>query len=413
MVLLGEGIENEDGPEEPDLMLPAQDRLWRHPAERGAEQAAANLAARRTHGRSWPTTVMAFFAGALVVALAWMLTDDGEQATIEEVRVNEITPEEVAFDGTLSFDDWVNDVSQLNSQSVVALHLGDDAPVETVQAILLRDDGHVITSAHAIMGVENITAQFPGGTEPAQLIASDAVSGIAVLKINSPNLPPPTFGDESQVLVRDRLVALAQHTSDSDSATAQSIDLIGTDQVTLMSSGHLLSGAFRLDEELGADWAGSAILSEDGGIVGMAVTARDGTQFAIPIDAARSAASQLISTGVVEHKAYLGVDRSPLSENLKEERLILGGVLLTRVWDQTPAARAGLVAGDVIIRAGSVNVLDRTDLAEALALLEPGSTMDITFSRGTTLVPSGVEGEPLVPQAELLTTTVILAARPS
>ena len=178
---MGEGFEEEDGPIEPDVLLPAQDRLWRHPAERGAEQAAANLAARRTHGRSWPSMFVSFVAGCCVVGIAWMLTDTDEPARIEEVLVNEIIPEEVAFEGPLSFDDWVNDVAQLNRTSVVALHLGGDASQEVVQAILLRDDGHLMTSAQAIAGAEDITAEFPGGSGPAELLASDAVSGIAVL----------------------------------------------------------------------------------------------------------------------------------------------------------------------------------------------------------------------------------------
>ena len=182
---MGEGIEDEYGPLEPDALLPAPDRLWRHPAERGAEQAAANLAARRVYGRRWPSMFMSFVAGCCVVGLAWMLADNKEQATINEVSVNEVIPGEVTFEGTLSLVDWVDDVSQLNRTSIVALHLGGDAPQEHAQAILLRDDGHLITSAHAIAGAEDITAELPSGPLPAQMIGSDAVSGIAVLKILS------------------------------------------------------------------------------------------------------------------------------------------------------------------------------------------------------------------------------------
>lgn len=409
---MGEGFEDTDGPIGPDALLPAQDRLWRHPAERGAEQAAANLAARRTHGRSWPAMMMSFVAGCCVVGIAWMLSNTDEPATIEEVLVNEIIPEEVAFEGTLSFDDWVNDVAELNRMSVVTLHLGGEANQEIAQAILLRDDGHLMTSAQAIAGAEDITAQFPGGSGPAELLASDAVSGVAVLKINSPGLLPPTFGNESEVLVQDRLVALAHSTNDAEPAPL-GVELVGTNQVAMTTSGHLLSGAFRLDEDLDEEWSGSAILSEDGGIVAMAVSSRNGNTYAIPIAEARDAANQLISTGTVEHKSFLGVERSPLSDNLKESRGLLGGVLLTRVWGETPAARAGLVAGDIITRAGSVNVLDRTDLGEALALHEPGSIIEITVARATNRIDSAVTTEVAGTQSELITTTVILGARPS
>ena len=125
---------------------------------------------------------MSFVAGCCVVGLAWMLADNDPQAPIEQVSVQEITPsEEVTFAGPLSFDDWVDEVSQLNKTSVVSLHLGGDLPEDHVQAVLLRDDGHLITSAHAISGAQDITAEFPGGRLPALMIGSDAVSGIAVL----------------------------------------------------------------------------------------------------------------------------------------------------------------------------------------------------------------------------------------
>ena len=410
---VGEGYESENGPLEPDALLPAQDRLWRHPAERGAEQAAANLAARQSQGRSWPALVMSFLAGCCAVGLAWMLADNDEPAPIEQVSIQEIIPEQPAFEGTLSFDDWVDQVSQLNKTSVVALHLGGDASHDVAQAVLLRDDGHLMTSAHAIVGAEDITAEFPGGRLPAQLIGSDPVSGVAVLKINSPNLSPPTFGDESQVVVRDRLVALSYTTSEPEAAIA--VDLIDKNYVTTVDNGDLLSELHRLSDDLSPEWAGSAILSDDGGIVAMAITGRDGSPFAIPIDAARSAADQIISNGEVEHKAWLGVNTAPaLSEALQEQRGLSGGVLISKVWGETPAARAGLRAGDVITRAGSVNVLGRTDLGEALATLEAGEPIEITYSRVTEQAgDTNVLRDPNDVESELFTTMVIIGARPA
>ncbi len=369
---------------------------------------------------------MAFVAGCCVVGLAWMLVDNNQQATIEEVLVNEITPSEVNFEGPLSFDDWVNEVSELNRSSVVALHLVGDSSNDIAQAILLRDDGHLVTSSHAIERADEITAEFAGGQLPAQLIGADTVSGIAVLKINSPNLPPPTFGDESQVLVRDRLVALAHSVDGDDSALA--VDLLGEGHVATSISGTPLSNLYSLSDDLNETWAGSALLSEEGGIVAMAVHANDGS-YAVPITLARRVANQLIADGTANHKAWLGVETSAaLSDDLKEDRGLRGGLLLTRVWDETPAARAGLVAGDIITRAGSVNVLDRTDFLEALAALEPGDTLEIAYSRAQPIVEvnnslsqatstsavadgSGIEDLD-ADERGLLTTTVVLGARP-
>ena len=100
-----------------------------------------------------------------------------------------------------------------------------------------------------------------------------------------------------------------------------------------------------------------------------------------------------------------------MTQGLQEQRGVTGGRLVTRVWSETAAARAGLVAGDVITRAGSVNVRSGTDLREALATLEPGDNIEITYSRvtGTT----GALRDPGDVESELFTTIVTVGAIPS
>jgi S1-C subfamily serine protease len=415
MVTVGEGIE-EDGPFEGELR-PAQDRLWRHPAERGAEQAAANLAARRVYGRRWPSMLMSFIAGCTVVGLAWLLQEE-PPAQITESLIQEVTPTTQNLpEGALSLDEWANDVSDIfNRNSVVGLLLGGEPRHDMAQAILLADDGYLITSAHSLIGADDITAALPGDRSTiARIIASDFVSGIAVLKINTPDLPPPTFADDSQVLVGENVVALAHHGVSTDSL-ARTVSVLGDDQVTPLPNDDLLSGLFRLSDDLDSEWAGSAILEENGGIVAMAVEGRKGNHYAIPIGLARDIAQELISSGSIDHKAWLGVEMSPfLSDGIKAERDLLGGVLIKRVWDETPAARAGLVAGDIIISAGPVNVIDRTDLRELLATVGPSDSVEFRFSRGTTPLvgPDGTTPEPGQIRSEILTTTVVLGARPA
>lgn len=399
-------------------MMPASDRLWRHPAERGAEQAAANLAARRVYGRRWPSMLMSFIAGCTVVGTAWLFQDEPPQPAPLPPTVLEVeAATTVAFGDPLALNEWPDEVAQLNQTSVVGLRIGGDAPHEMAQAILLADDGHLVTSAHALIGAdpERITALLSTGEpEPARLIAIDAVSGIAVLKINSPELPPPTYGDEAQVLAGDQLIALARHSSEGGSL-ARIVGLLGKGHVASLPNDDLLSGLFRLSDDLDESWSGAAILDEDGAIVAMAVESRYG-HYAIPAKLAREVAQELITTGAIDHKAWLGVDGLvELSDGIKQERNLLGGLLILRVWDETPAARAGLVAGDIIVGAGSVNVLDRTDLRLVMATLNPGDTIEIRYSRGrpTTTNPDETTPEPGELPGEIFTTVVTVGAAPN
>lgn len=404
-----EGLEsNEPFGEQPPQ---AQDRLWRHPAEHGAAQAEANLAARQTMTRNWPSLVMSFIAGGALVGLAWILQDSA-QAPIEESTTVEIAAQEVTDVGPLSFDAWADDVAQLNRHSVVGLRLGGSPQHSEAQAIRLGTNGYLITSAHALAGAEDIGVLLSDGspTTPAQILGSDPVSGVAVLKINATNLDPPTFADDSEVAARDRLVALAQSSEDSVSR-ARAVDVLGDDQVAPLPDRSLLSGLFRLSADLDDPWSGAAVLEENGGIVAMTVEARNGSHYAIPVSTARKVAQELIDTGTASHRAWLGVEMDDLSEGIMAERELLGGVLMSRVWDETPAARGGLVAGDIIIGIDDANILDPLDLQLHLGTLSPGDSVDIHYSRVEFRPQSGA-GE-LDLSGDTFTTTVTVGARTS
>ncbi len=359
---------------------------------------------------------MSFIAGCTIVGLAWLMQEE-PQATIDEYVVHEIdAPAPSLPEGPLSFDEWANDIAETNRHAVVGLLLDGEPEHQIAQGILLSTDGHIMTSAHALVDAVNITARVPGldRPAPAPIVASDPVSGIAVLKINAPDLPPPIFDNTSSVRLSDVLVALAHSADDSDSL-ARTVSVLGVDQVISTPQGDLLSGLYRLSNDLDAEWAGSAVLEDSGGIVAMTVENRDGGHHAIPIAQARRWAQQLIDTGTISHKAWLGIDRSPITNELLERRQLLGGVLVQRVWNETPAARGGLVAGDIIVGAGPVNVLDMQDLVEYLGTLSPGDPMELRFSRttGSGVGPDATDPAPEDIDDEIMTTTVIVGARPA
>lgn len=355
---------------------------------------------------------MSFIAGATMVGAVWLVSDT-PQPTIEVITQNVISPAAapaVEVNGPIGFDEWAEQISAPNHSSVVGLHLGGEAPTDMAQAMLFRDDGHLITSAHAIAGASDITAVLhDGSATPAQLVAADPVSGVAVIKIASPELPPPTYSD-GRVAPRDRLVGIAGHSGD-DGPLVRAVEVVDDDQVAVLPSGDLLSGLFRLSNELDPSWAGAPIVDENGGIVAMAVTSVDGTNYAIPTTLASDVSADLIRDGHTDHVAWLGVHLAPggLTEQLKAERDLRGGALLTRVWNHTPAARGGLSAGDVIVRFDSVNVLENTDLFAALRSASPGDVVEVRYSRRTF---NG--SDPLEPpdKVDVFTTTVVLGAQP-
>ncbi|MGI9606758.1 MAG: S1C family serine protease [Acidimicrobiales bacterium] len=409
---MGEGRYDDD-PDDSGELVPAPDRLWRHPAELGAEQAAANLAARRALGRRWPSMTVSFIAGATLVALAWIFTgNEPSPDTSASVEVVDV-PTVPVIEGPPGFDEWANAIAENHRGSVVALHMEGDMEWPRANAILYDTGGFLLTSAHAIDGANIIFAKLSTGLEvPAEVIASDEVSGVAVLKVPSPELDPPTFSP-GNVAPLDRLVGLAAHTDD-EGALVRGVQILGEEHVASLPNGDLLSGLYRLSDELDDTWAGAPIIDENGGIVAMAVRARSGANYAIPTTLAREVAYDLIDTGRTETVGWLGVSLDPqtISEDLREERDVPGGVLVRRVWDQTPAARGGLVAGDVIIGLGSVNVLELGDLQTALRALPPGEAVELRYSRRV------VPNDPILDvndptfTGERHSTTIVLGAQP-
>ena len=212
--------------------------------------------------------------------------------------------------------------------------------------------------------------------------------------------------------VRDRLVALAQ-TAEDGGASALAVDVLADEQVTPAQNGDLLSGLLRLSNELDDPWAGAAVLDENGGIVAMTVESRNGGHFAVPIDIAREVALQLINNnGEVTHRAWLGVEMGDLSDGIKSQRDLLGGVLLSRVWDETPAAQGGLLAGDIIVGVDDANILDPLDLQLHLGSLAPGESVNVRYSRVN--LPEARSGtNELDLTGEFFTTTVTVGARNS
>ena len=381
MSAVGDGIDAIGGPEDESFgaPLPAPDRLWRHPAERGAEQAAANLAARGVGERRWPPMLMSFIAGGVFVGLAWLLTE-AEPAPLVQTVTQEVSAPttQVALRGPVAWSDWAESVAGPNRSSVVALHLGDGATRPIVNGILYADDGHLIASAHALGDTTEITAALNDGRQmPVEVVATDLVSGVAVLKIPSPELPPPTFST-GRVAAGDRLVGIA---SSDGEVPVREVVVLAKDQALSLSSGAVLSGLYRLSGELDHTWSGAAVVDENGGIIGLAVTTATGTDAAIPAEDFRYIASQMVAGEQVVYRSWLGIERATPTSSLLEQRDLAGGQLIQRVWDGTPAARAGLVAGDIIVGFGSVNVLDTQDLVEAIAVTEPGETVEIRFSR--------------------------------
>ena len=248
--------------------------------------------------------------------------------------------------------------------------------------ILLDEQGHIATVIELVNDSKEITITPQGGAQlEAKVIAADKATGIAVLKIDTAARTMPKFGDSDDVAIGELMVALG-HTVDQEPAISLGmISGVGRNPHMVDYENWLA-----IDANLRPGSGGGAIVNAKGEIIGMtAGSPSEGAfanAFAIPINTVRQIATELIERGKVT-RGWLGVSIQDIDPSMAEK---LGldkpmGVLINRVFDNTPAAEFGLQRGDVITAINAETIKGVNHLRAAIAMYKPMTTVLISILR--------------------------------
>jgi putative serine protease PepD len=255
--------------------------------------------------------------------------------------------------------------------------------------------GHVITNYHVVQGASSISVAFPDGSKyTATLVGSDQSTDLAVLKVNAPasKLHPLSLGDSSALQVGDGVVAIGSPFGLAETVTSGIVSALNRD--INATNNYTISGAIQTDAAINHGNSGGPLLDMAGQVVGITTQiesesgGNEGVGFAVPSNTIRSVASQLVNGKKVQH-AYLGVFVGASS--------VRSGAQLAKVRSGSPAAAAGLKAGDVITGFGGQTITSPGDLTSAVGTKKPGDKVTVTYVRG----------------GQTKTTEVTLAARPA
>lgn len=234
---------------------------------------------------------------------------------------------------------------------------GRVAKYETAgSGVIISPDGYAVTNHHVTMDAERLFCTLADKREvEARLIGTDALADISVIKLISPDGKPfaaARFGDSSKLEVGDRVFAMG-----SPYALSQSVTMGIVSNVELIMPDYVVEDAFVLDgEDVGSivRWighdaliapgnSGGPLLSREGEIVGINEIEM-GLSGAIPSNLARKVAEQIIKDGKVT-RAWLGLEVQPLLQSMGRE----SGILISGVMEDSPAQKAGLRSGDVLV----------------------------------------------------------------
>lgn len=246
---------------------------------------------------------------------------------------------------------------------------------------LISTDGQIVTNAHVVDGADTVSVKLEDGRKfDAVVIGSDPLTDIALLKINSDiKFPAVQFGKSSDMQAGDDVVAVGNPfglggtvTSGIVSAVARDIhsgpydDYIQTD--ASINKGNSGGPLFNVaGEVIGVN---SAIFSPDGGSVGIG--------FAVPSDLVQQVVADLNESGAVT-RGWLGVQIKPMSDEIAT---VLGydapkGAVIESLTKDSPAQKAGLEKGDIILSINDLPITELRDLTRAVAKMAPDSKADV------------------------------------
>jgi putative serine protease PepD len=290
--------------------------------------------------------------------------------------------------------------------SVVTVQVRSADVRGTGAGVIIRSDGYILTNNHVVAptgsaaGTLTVDLSAAQTDIPAQIVGRSPVDDLAVIKINVSGLRAARLGRSSSLRVGDEVVAVGAPlglsgsvTSGIVSALARNIDVPGE---TSSSAGTVLGNAIQTDAAINPGNSGGALVDSTGAVVGInsaiASTGDSGTGtesgsigvgFAIPIDYARSVAEEIIRTGKVTHP-YLGLVPDTVDADNPIPHGPTSGAFVRQVVSNTPASRAGLETGDVIIALDGQLISSADDLIVDTRTHAIGQVVTITYVRDGT-----------------------------
>ncbi len=250
---------------------------------------------------------------------------------------------------------------------------------------IVSADGYVLTNNHVVGDADEVTVRLQDGREfSANLVGADSRSDVAVIKIDADNLPVLELGDSDALEVGEWVLAIGSPFGLSHSLTAGIVSAKGRSSVGIADYENFI----QTDAAINPGNSGGPLVDLNGKAVGMntAIFSRSGGYmgigFAIPINMVRSIKDQLIDDGRVT-RGYLGILIQNLTQELAESfKLEDGkGVLIAGVTEDSPAERAGLEQGDVVISFNGRRVEEVGSFRNRVSLVTPGSKVEMVVVR--------------------------------
>jgi serine protease Do len=250
--------------------------------------------------------------------------------------------------------------------------------------VIVTADGYVLTNNHVVDHASDVKVFLQDGTEyTAKVVGTDPKTDLAVIKINAKDLPAIPMAESDQVEVGDTVLAIGNPFGIGQTVTSGIVSATGRSALGLDYEDFI-----QTDAAINPGNSGGALVDAEGRLVGIntAILSRSGGNqgigFAIPSTLARDVMESLIADGKVV-RGYMGVLIQDLTPAIakKFNANAKSGALVGDVTPKSPAAKAGLESGDVIVELGGHPVRDSHTLRLQVARIKPGESVDLKVLR--------------------------------
>ena len=308
------------------------------------------------------------------------------QAATINLQSSPASVENIPTEGGLS----LQEIYERNIKSVVSISAILTGGSSTGTGVVLTEDGYIVTNAHVVENAAAISVQLTDQEIfQAQVIGTDELSDLAVLKISASGLTPAQFGDSSSLRVGDTVVAIGDplgvefrgtYTDGIISGIDRDVDMDGRTMTLLQTNAALNSGN-----------SGGPLINCYGQVIGIntmkigAFTDKAGVEglgFAIPSTTVKTIVDQLISQGYVSGRPTLGISGEGLSSFYQHYYRMPAGLYITQVSQSSEAYEKGVEEGDLLLSINDTPVTSMDDLKSTIFSCEVGQTVQVAIYRG-------------------------------
>jgi len=252
--------------------------------------------------------------------------------------------------------------------------------------VIISQDGYIITNNHVVEDADEIIVTLINETKEykAKIIGLDPKTDLAVIKIDAKDLQAAKFGNSNNLQEGDMVFAIGNPFGVGGSVTQGIVSALNKSGIGLNQYENFI----QTDASINPGNSGGALVDSRGALIGInsAILSRSGGNngigFAIPSKMVKDIATTLIKDGKID-RGYIGVAISDLTNDLKDIYDSKNGALVLNVEDNSPANKAGIKRGDLIIEIDNKAIKDANDLKNIVGNKTPGKTIEVKFERNS------------------------------